>query len=129
MKRIIIIAGPNGAGKTTFAREFLPNEAGLPTFINADLIAAGLNPFRPESGAFQEGEAKMSEEGSGLNKEPRDPFFVGVEAALRRAAKVAHRRAFETSGLVPISKGGEIVYVTPSPEIFGDDPEASAPPD
>lgn len=39
--RIIIIAGPNGAGKTTFAREFLPREAGLPVFINADLIAAG----------------------------------------------------------------------------------------
>ena len=41
-KTIIIIAGPNGAGKTTFAREFLPNEAGCPTFVNADLIAEGL---------------------------------------------------------------------------------------
>ena len=40
-KKIIIIAGPNGAGKTTFAREFLPREAGLPIFVNADLIAAG----------------------------------------------------------------------------------------
>ena len=35
--RIIIIAGPNGAGKTTFAREFLPNEAGCPIFVNAVL--------------------------------------------------------------------------------------------
>ena len=35
-KKIVIIAGPNGAGKTTFAREFLPNEAGCPMFINAD---------------------------------------------------------------------------------------------
>ena len=26
--------------ETTFAREFLPNEAGCPQFINADLIAA-----------------------------------------------------------------------------------------
>ncbi len=43
--RILIIAGPNGAGKTTFAREFLPNEAGCPIFINADLIAAGLENF------------------------------------------------------------------------------------
>ena len=41
--RVIIIAGPNGAGKTTFAREFLPQEAHLPVFINADLIAAGLS--------------------------------------------------------------------------------------
>ena len=32
MKKIIIIAGPNGAGKTTFAREFLPNEAGMRNF-------------------------------------------------------------------------------------------------
>jgi len=46
--KILIIAGPNGAGKTTFAREFLPHEAGLPFFINADLIAAGLSPFAPE---------------------------------------------------------------------------------
>lgn len=36
-KKIVIIAGPNGAGKTTFAREFLPNEAGCPVFVNADL--------------------------------------------------------------------------------------------
>ena len=47
-KRILIIAGPNGAGKTTFATEFLPNEANCPTFINADLIASGLSPFKPD---------------------------------------------------------------------------------
>lgn len=54
-KRIVIIAGPNGAGKTTFAREFLPNEAGCPLFVNADLIAAGLSPFAPELAAFKAG--------------------------------------------------------------------------
>ena len=53
--RVIIIAGPNGAGKPTFAREFLPNEAGCPVFINADLIAAGLAPFAPETAALQAG--------------------------------------------------------------------------
>jgi predicted ABC-type ATPase len=37
-----------GAGKTTFARDFLPVEAQTLTFINADLIAAGLAPFNPE---------------------------------------------------------------------------------
>ena len=45
-KKILVIAGPNGAGKTTFATEFLPNEADCPIFVNADLIAAGLSPFR-----------------------------------------------------------------------------------
>ena len=54
-KKILIIAGPNGAGKTTFATEFLPNEADCPTFINADLIAAGLNPFQPQLSAVRAG--------------------------------------------------------------------------
>jgi predicted ABC-type ATPase len=54
-KTIIIIAGPNGAGKTTFAREFLPQEAGCLTFINADLIAQGIAPFRPEAAAGRAG--------------------------------------------------------------------------
>jgi predicted ABC-type ATPase len=59
--RVIIIAGPNGAGKTTFAREFLPEEAQLPVFINADLIAAGLSPFRPEIAAIQAGRIMLAE--------------------------------------------------------------------
>ena len=44
---VYIIAGPNGAGKTTFAREFLPQYAHCPNFVNADLIALGLAPFAP----------------------------------------------------------------------------------
>ncbi len=59
--KIIIIAGPNGAGKTTFAREFLPNEAGCPVFVNADLIAAGLAPFGPEAVALQAGRIMLQE--------------------------------------------------------------------
>ena len=54
-KKILIIAGPNGAGKTTFATEFLPNEADCPIFINADLIAAKLNPSQPDLAAIQAG--------------------------------------------------------------------------
>ena len=61
MKKIIIIAGPNGAGKTTFARDFLPAEANTLRFINADLIAAGLAPFNPESAAFKAGRLMLEE--------------------------------------------------------------------
>jgi predicted ABC-type ATPase len=60
-KKIIIIAGPNGAGKTTFARSFLPAEAQLPRFINADLIAAGLAPFAPETAALKAGRLMLQE--------------------------------------------------------------------
>lgn len=60
-KKIVIIAGPNGAGKTTFAREFLPNEAGCPVFINADLIAVGLSPFEPEMASVRAGRIMLEE--------------------------------------------------------------------
>jgi predicted ABC-type ATPase len=46
--RCIVIAGPNGAGKTTFARRYLPSNARIIHFVNADLIAAGLSPLKPE---------------------------------------------------------------------------------
>jgi len=46
---VYVIAGPNGAGKTTFASEFLPDFVSCREFLNADLIAAGLSPFAPET--------------------------------------------------------------------------------
>jgi predicted ABC-type ATPase len=59
--RCIVIAGPNGAGKTTFAREFLPRGAGVVHFVNADLIAAGLSPFRPALVALAAGRLLLRE--------------------------------------------------------------------
>ena len=59
-KKILIIAGPNGAGKTVFATEYLPNEADCPTFINADLIAAGMSPFRPHAAAIGAGRLMLN---------------------------------------------------------------------
>ena len=61
LKKIIIIAGPNGAGKTTFARDFLPAEAQTLKFINADLIAAGLAPFNPETASIKAGRLMLEE--------------------------------------------------------------------
>jgi predicted ABC-type ATPase len=57
---IYVIAGCNGAGKTTFAREFLPS-IGVIRFLNADEIARGLSPLRPEAVAFKAGKLLLSE--------------------------------------------------------------------
>jgi predicted ABC-type ATPase len=43
-----IIAGPNGAGKTTFALTYLRQFPEAQSFVNADLIAAGLSPLAPQ---------------------------------------------------------------------------------
>ena len=50
--RCVVIAGPNGAGKTTFAKEYLPRVAKAIHFVNADLIAGGLSPLKPELAAI-----------------------------------------------------------------------------
>ena len=59
-KNVYVVAGPNGSGKTTFAREFLPNYAKCPNFVNADLIAQGLSPFAPRSAAIKAGRLVLS---------------------------------------------------------------------
>ncbi len=50
-----LIGGINGAGKTTFFEEYLPNEGQCLEFLNADMIAKGLSPFRPERVFFKAG--------------------------------------------------------------------------
>ena len=53
--RIVILAGPNGAGKTTASKRLLRDALGIGEFVNADIIAAGLSGFAPESVAFEAG--------------------------------------------------------------------------
>ena len=53
--RIVTLAGPNGAGKTTASTHLLRDALGIDEFVNADIIAAGLSGFAPESVAFQAG--------------------------------------------------------------------------
>lgn len=71
-----IIAGPNGAGKTTFALDFLPS-VDCQHFINADSIAAGLNPINPEAESYNASRIYLSE--------------------IRSAIRVGHDFAFETT--------------------------------
>ena len=60
-RRCVIIAEPNGGGKTTFARDYLPGIAKLVHFINADLIARGISPLRPELAAIPAGRMVLRE--------------------------------------------------------------------
>jgi predicted ABC-type ATPase len=55
MPRVAIVAGINGAGKTTASQPVLRGVLKMPTFVNADTIARGLNGFNPESEAAKAG--------------------------------------------------------------------------
>lgn len=92
--RAIIIAGPNGAGKTTFAREFLPNEAECPVFVNADLIAAGLAPFAPETAAVQAGRLMLHE----LARHFAERQSFAFETTLSGRAYLRHIRKWQSVG-------------------------------
>ncbi|MGH8247640.1 MAG: zeta toxin family protein [Gammaproteobacteria bacterium] len=90
----IIIAGPNGSGKTTFAREFLPKEAGIIHFVNADLIASGLSPLRPELSALAAGRLYLAEIDR-LAKEGADFSFETTFSGLSHLARL---RRWKTAG-------------------------------
>ena len=52
MPEIYVIGGANGSGKTTFALNIFPHLGNI-EFINADIIAAELNPNNPDAVAIQ----------------------------------------------------------------------------
>jgi len=92
--RAIVIAGPNGAGKTTFAREYLPNDAGVVHFVNADLIAGGLSPFRPELAALAAGRLVLAE----LDRLVRARADFAFESTLSGQAYVTRFRRWRAAG-------------------------------
>ena len=92
--RCIVIAGPNGAGKTTFAREYLPKEAGVVHFVNADLIAAGLSPLRPEAAAVAAGRIFLSE----LDRLARSRVDFAFETTLSGLVYRARLKQWKAAG-------------------------------
>ncbi|HLX68732.1 MAG TPA: Zeta toxin family protein [Verrucomicrobiae bacterium] len=92
--RCIIIAGPNGAGKTTFAREFLPKDARVIHFVNADLIAGGLSPLRPELATLAGGRLFLAE----LDRLARARVDFAFESTLSGLVYLNRLKRWKSSG-------------------------------
>jgi predicted ABC-type ATPase len=92
--RCIIIAGPNGAGKTTFAHEFLPRDARIVHFVNADLIAGGLSPLRPELAAMAAGRLFLVE----LHRLAHQRVDFAFETTLSGLGYLKHLQRWKTEG-------------------------------
>ncbi|MEZ4798818.1 MAG: zeta toxin family protein [Flavobacteriales bacterium] len=54
-KKLYVIGGCNGAGKTTASFNILPEILDCKEFVNADEIAKGLSPFRPDKVSIEAG--------------------------------------------------------------------------
>lgn len=94
--KCIIIAGPNGAGKTTFARKFLTPEKGIPRFVNADLIAAGLSPLNPDLAGREAGRLLLKE----LDRLTSEKASFALESTLSGKTYVDRLEKLRSAGYV-----------------------------
>ena len=91
---VYVIAGPNGAGKTTFANEFLPDFVNCRQFLNADLIAAGLSPFAPETQNMRAGRLLLTR----IKELSTAKESFGFESTLSGRGYVRHFEKLKMSG-------------------------------
>ncbi len=86
MPKLYIISGCNGAGKTTASYTILPEMLDCREFVNADEIARGISPFKPESVSIQAGKI-MIERISNLMANGTD-FAIETTLATKIYAKI-----------------------------------------
>lgn len=89
MPELFIIAGPNGAGKTTASKHLLPEVFDTGIFINADIIAAQLNPANPESVAMKAGRIMLEEIDKRI--EQKNTFAIETTLASRSYLQLVRR--------------------------------------
>src|SRR4051812_46631158 len=94
MPVLYVIGGSNGAGKTTLAKRFLPDEAHVLRFLNADEIARGFSPLKPELAAVQAGRFLLTEVQRCIKK--RESF--ALESTLSGKGHVQLLRQAKASG-------------------------------
>jgi predicted ABC-type ATPase len=105
----VVIAGPNGAGKTTFAREFLTRDAKIIHFVNADLIAGGLSPLRPDLVTIAAGRLFIAE----IDRMAASHVDFAFESTLSGLGYVSRFTRWKAQGYRI-----EIIYLTvPSPNV------------
>ena len=81
-----IIGGCNGAGKTTASFTVLPDLLNCYEFVNADEIAKGLSPFRPESVAIEAGRLMLHRIDELMNQRVDFAFETTLAASLHLRA-------------------------------------------
>ncbi|MDE6098622.1 MAG: zeta toxin family protein [Muribaculaceae bacterium] len=107
--RLYIIAGCNGAGKTTASVSILPRVLKCLEFVNADEIAKGLSPFRPEEVAIEAGRLMLQRVEELLDQ--RSTFAIETTLATRSYRRLV-LRAHELGYRVIL-----LFFWLPSPEM------------
>ena len=97
-KNLYIISGCNGAGKTTASFTILPEVIFCKEFVNADEIAKGLSPFRPERVAFEAGRLMLNRINELLNGAESFAFETTLATkSYRNKIKEAKQKGFNVT--------------------------------
>ena len=97
-KNLYIISGCNGAGKTTASFTILPEVIFCKEFVNADEIAKGLSPFRPEKVAFEAGRLMLNRINELLNGAESFAFETTLATkSYRNKIKEAKQKGFNVT--------------------------------
>lgn len=107
--KLYIICGCNGAGKTTASMSVLPEILCCNEFVNADEIAKGLSPFRPEEVAIEAGKIMLRRIESLL--ESNETFAIETTLATR-SYKSLVKRAKDKGYIVEL-----LFFWLPSPQM------------
>jgi predicted ABC-type ATPase len=94
MANLYLIGGCNGAGKTTASYTILPEMLNCKEFVNADSIAAGLSPFKPESVAFEAGRIMLNR----INELIDEKIDFGFETTLSAKSYISLINTARQSG-------------------------------
>ena len=89
MPTLYILAGPNGAGKTTASKTLLPEVFATNIFLNADEIAAQLNPLNVEAAAMQAARIMLKQIDEMLEK--KATFCIETTLATRSYLQLVKR--------------------------------------
>lgn len=107
--KLYIIAGCNGAGKTTASMVVLPEILQCREFVNADEIAKGLSPFKPEEVAIEAGKLMLQRIETLLDR--RETFAIETTLATKSYQTLV-KRARQMGYIVFL-----LFFWLPSPEI------------
>jgi predicted ABC-type ATPase len=92
-KNLYIIAGCNGAGKTTASYTILPEIIDCKEFVNADEIAKGLSPFRPDKVAIEASKIMIKRIDEFLSKGETFAFETTLSSKTYKSKLLAAKKA------------------------------------
>lgn len=91
---IVVLGGINGSGKTTASQRLLDQKLALMSFVNADIIAKGINGFDPESVAAEAGTIMIER----IHKLADERADFAVETTLAGRTYISFLRRLRTEG-------------------------------